>query len=97
MSATLEAITSTTDPFPLDVGRHAMVVAGDFNGALCVFERKLQDAQNTWAQVLPAFATLATVEFNVTSNATGSYRLRVIPGAAKSPKLSLIIGSPPVE
>jgi hypothetical protein len=96
MSATLENVTSTTAPFVLDVGKHAVVLAGDFNGALCIFERKLQDAHDVWGQVLPAFATLATVEFNVVPNATGSYRLRIIPGA-KPPKLNLIIGSPPSE
>ncbi len=98
MSATLENVSSTTDPFPLDVGKHVFVLAGTFNDALCIFERKLQDVHpDTWMQVLPAFSSLATVEFNVVSNATGAYRLRVIVGPAKPPKLSLIIGSPPAE
>jgi hypothetical protein len=97
MSATLENVTSTTAPFVLDVGKHAFVLAGDFNGALCIFERKLQDAHDVWAQTLPAFSSLATVEFTVVPNGTGLYRLRVIVGPAKPPKLNLIIGSPPSE
>lgn len=89
----LNDIAATTEPFRLDVGPHAIVLSGEFNGATATLHRRVPESHSgeflPMTEIAP-FTRPDVQQWHVQVNAIGWYRLHIEPGS-KPPAICLII------